>query len=115
VISLIYRQALELALVSGQIGIHVKASNDFRAGTTNAVVAPTTPLSDLLNRKTDLVTWLDKAQARRNSVFDFYLRLDRELPWYARWERDLNLLTEKLDKVVMQTKARPPAKHPSNR
>ena len=107
-IALVYQRALELALVSAQIRIHdAKAGKHTVTGSTNAVVVPTTPLSDLLSSKTELVTWLDKTQARRNSVFDLYLRLDRELPWYARWERDLNLLIERLDKVVKQKETRP--------
>jgi hypothetical protein len=40
------------------------------------------------------------AGPRAVEVFGPYLNLGRDLPWYARLERDLNALTERLDQTV---------------
>jgi hypothetical protein len=106
-IGLIFRNSLDLALVTKQIDLHVAAHENFKEGRSNDFDVPLMKLTDLMPQKVELLDRFIKAQAERNRKFRPYLVLNRDLPWYARFERDLNALVERLDEVLMSTKEWP--------
>ena len=106
-IGLILRNSIDLACVTNQIGLHVAAHENSKEGRSNDFDVPKMKLTDLQPQKVELQDWFIKAQAERNGKFRPYLVLNRDLPWYARFERDLNGLVERLDEVLMSTKEWP--------